>query len=160
MSPLSFIRCSAFPAEYQPSDETPRRLKANGGQLLKINSAADALITFRLIPVNSRLLIVPDKYMAIDVLLGRDFVEARKISLRTTKLFRYSPADLNRIKSKTSVECTPDLCSYCKMCSIHTHVAAYSHSSNPAARPSTTYSHSSNPAARPSTTLNTQHRAR
>lgn len=115
-SPVSMIRLSAAPADCYRIKTKQRQLKAIGGHHIKIIAAVNTSITFRGISVPIRLLIVPDYYMAIDAILGRDFLKAREISLRTNKVvkvIRYSICDLMLIKNKaTELNCTPSLCPY------------------------------------------------
>lgn len=111
-SPASLIRLSAVPREAVTIMAPDRRLHAIGVACLQFMGAVNLLITFRLMSVPCRLVVVPDFNIGMDTLLGRDFMKTRGLTLRSKKKKKYTMEELQLIgNNKQLHECTPDLSS-------------------------------------------------
>ena len=109
-SPVSLIRRSAVPTAAATQPHQGLRLHAIGGQPLNVLAAVNVEAVFRNVPISTTLLIVPDEYMKIDVILGRDYMSDRRITLRIKKRF-----SIDELKNLNKPECNPGTCVICKL---------------------------------------------
>lgn len=110
-SAISLIKRSAVAELLRPL-ESPARYRAIGGSTLNILGTIEACCTHRSIPISLMLYVVPDDYMAVTALLGRDFLSKRGISLQSKKIIKYLPTELYAFSNKDLNNYTPGLCRY------------------------------------------------